>query len=125
MTERENELMDGMIEVQQRHAQHCDDIANRPMAEKQKAWDLERVALLEKLRADSIRMDYLESHFKQIFLQYPGQCNLSVYIDADCNYCADRYGATEATLRQMLDREMEEQKERLKKSRTRGVMADE
>jgi len=49
--ERELELIDGMIEVQLHHARQCDGIANRAMAEKQKGWDLERVALLRKLRA--------------------------------------------------------------------------
>lgn len=50
-TERELELIDGMIEVQLHHAAQCDGIANRNMAEKQKAWDMERVALLRKMRA--------------------------------------------------------------------------
>jgi hypothetical protein len=49
-TDRELELIDGMIEVQLRHAAQCDVIANRPMAEKQKGWDMERVALLMKIR---------------------------------------------------------------------------
>ncbi len=47
---KELELIDGMIEVQLRHAAQCDVIANRPMAEKQKGWDMERVALLRKIR---------------------------------------------------------------------------
>lgn len=51
LTAREVELMNGMIEVQLHHAQQCDSIANRPMAEKQKAWDMERVELLQKLLA--------------------------------------------------------------------------
>ena len=38
-TDRELELIDGMIEVQLRHAAQCDAIANRPMAERQKGWD--------------------------------------------------------------------------------------
>jgi hypothetical protein len=50
-TPREIELIDGMIEVQLQHAQRCDGIANRTMAEKQKTWDLERVALLQKIKA--------------------------------------------------------------------------
>lgn len=49
--ERELELIDGMIEVQLHHARQCDGIANRAMAEKQKGWDMERVALLRKMRA--------------------------------------------------------------------------
>ena len=52
LTEREIELIDGMIEVQKNHAARCDTIQNRTMAEKQKGWDLERVALLEKIKAD-------------------------------------------------------------------------
>lgn len=51
LTERENELIDGMIEVQLHHAAQCDRIANRTMAEKQKGWDMERVELLRKLKA--------------------------------------------------------------------------
>ena len=51
LTERELELIDGMIEVQLDHAKRCDSIANRTMAERQKGWDMERVALLQKIRA--------------------------------------------------------------------------
>lgn len=51
LTPREIELLDGMIEVQLHHAAQCDRIANRTMAEKQKGWDMERVALLRKLKA--------------------------------------------------------------------------
>lgn len=51
LTEREVELIDGMIEVQLHHAKQCDGIANRTMAEKQKGWDMERVELLRKLKA--------------------------------------------------------------------------
>ena len=50
-TPREIELLDGMIEVQKAHAARCDGIANMIMAEKQKGWDLERVALLERIKA--------------------------------------------------------------------------
>jgi len=49
-TERELELLDGMIEVQLHHAEQCDGIANRTMADKQKGWDMERVALLQKIK---------------------------------------------------------------------------
>lgn len=49
-TPRELELIDGMIDVQLNHAERCDHIANRTMAEKQKGWDMERVALLRKIR---------------------------------------------------------------------------
>jgi hypothetical protein len=50
-TAREMELIDGMIRVQLDHAERCDHIGNRTMAEKQKNWDMERVALLQKIRA--------------------------------------------------------------------------
>jgi hypothetical protein len=50
LTEREIELIDGMIEVQLQHAMQCDRISNRTMADKQKGWDMERVALLQKLK---------------------------------------------------------------------------
>jgi len=52
LTEREIELLDGMIAVQLDHAARCDGIANRTMAEKQKGWDMERVALLQKLKKE-------------------------------------------------------------------------
>jgi len=50
-TARELELIDGMIRVQLDHAERCDSIANRTMADKQKGWDMERVTLLQKIRA--------------------------------------------------------------------------
>ena len=50
LTEREIELLDAMIEAQLYHALQCDSIPNRVMAEKQKGWDMERVALLRKLK---------------------------------------------------------------------------
>ena len=50
LTEREVELIDEMIETQLLHAERCDHMANSTMAQKQKAWDLERVELLRKLR---------------------------------------------------------------------------
>jgi len=50
LTEREVELIDGMIEVELKHAERCDRIANRNMAEKQKGWDMERVELLRKIK---------------------------------------------------------------------------
>jgi hypothetical protein len=57
-TDRELELIDGMIEVQLHHAAQCDAIANRPMAEKQKGWDMERVALLHKIKSISPRREW-------------------------------------------------------------------
>jgi len=53
LTEREVELIDGMIEVQLNHATQCDRIGNRTMAEKQKGWDMERVELLRKLKENT------------------------------------------------------------------------
>jgi hypothetical protein len=57
-TDRELELIDGMIEVQLHHAAQCDAIANRTMAEKQKGWDMERVALLHKIKSISPRREW-------------------------------------------------------------------
>lgn len=54
MTGRELELIDGMIAVQLDHAQRCDAISNRAMAEKQKGWDMERVELLRRIRSFGI-----------------------------------------------------------------------
>ena len=51
LTDREIKLLDGMIHAQLNHAQRCDSIPNRPMAEKQKSWDIERASLLQKLKA--------------------------------------------------------------------------
>lgn len=51
LSAREIEMLDGMIDAQLNHAQRCDSIPNRPMAEKQKGWDMERVTLLRKLKA--------------------------------------------------------------------------
>ena len=51
LSAREIELLDSMIDAQLNHAQRCDSIPNRPMAEKQKGWDMERVTLLRKLKA--------------------------------------------------------------------------
>ena len=56
-TDRELELIDGMIEVQLHHAAQCDGIANRTMAEKQKSWDMERVALLHKIKSSPPRRE--------------------------------------------------------------------
>jgi hypothetical protein len=56
-TDRELELIDGMIEVQLHHAAQCDGITNRPMAERQKGWDMERVALLRKIKSISPRRE--------------------------------------------------------------------
>lgn len=57
LTKREVELLDGLIEVQLDHALRCDSIGNRTMAEKQKAWDMERVELLRKLKAAHAKED--------------------------------------------------------------------
>ena len=50
LTEREVELIDEMIETQLLHAERCDHMANSTMAQKQKAWNLERVELLRMLK---------------------------------------------------------------------------
>ncbi len=49
LTERELELLDGLIEVQLDHAQRCETMGS-PMALKQKQWDMERVDLLRKIK---------------------------------------------------------------------------
>ena len=54
LTEREVELIDEMIETQLLHAERCDRMANSTMAQKQKAWDLERVELLRKLKEKNV-----------------------------------------------------------------------
>jgi len=48
LSEREIELINGMIDVQLHHAKQCQDIIDRPggnvvMATKQLGWDMERV----------------------------------------------------------------------------------
>ena len=50
LTKREVELLDGMIAVQLDHADRCDSVPNRTMADRQKGWDMERVALLKKIK---------------------------------------------------------------------------
>jgi len=53
-TSRELEFIDEMIVVQLRHADRCDNIRS-PVAEKQKQWDMERVAILRKAKGMSQR----------------------------------------------------------------------
>ena len=55
LSDREIELIDGMIEVQLRHAEQCQTMIDRPggnsvMATKQLGWDMERVELLRKIK---------------------------------------------------------------------------
>jgi len=55
LSEREIELINGMIEVQLRHAEQCQAMIDRPggnavMATKQLGWDMERVNLLRKIK---------------------------------------------------------------------------
>ena len=57
LTDREIDLIDGMIQVQLDHASRFEAIANRSIADKQKGWDMERVALLQKLKAHGIKGD--------------------------------------------------------------------
>ena len=54
LSEREIELINGMIDVQL-HAKQCQDMIDRPggnvvMATKQLGWDMERVELLRKIK---------------------------------------------------------------------------
>jgi len=58
LTPRELELIDGIIEAQLNHAERCDIIANRRIAAKQKEWDMERVALLQKIRTHGIGVEH-------------------------------------------------------------------
>jgi hypothetical protein len=69
-TDRELELIDGMIEVQLHHAAQCDGIANRPMAERQKGWDMERVALLHKIKSISPRREWRSLTNEEIYPLY-------------------------------------------------------
>ena len=60
LTERELELIDGMIEVQLHHAAQCDLMlsragGNHTMAERQKGWDMERVELLRKIKGMGVQ----------------------------------------------------------------------
>lgn len=59
-TPRELELIDGMIEVQLKHADRCDNIRNSEMAQKQREWDLERVAILRKVRGAPPQREWVE-----------------------------------------------------------------
>ena len=57
LTNREIELIDGMIEVQQRHADKClkmmdDPHGNSTMAVRQLEWDTERIELLKKIKQE-------------------------------------------------------------------------
>lgn len=49
LSDREKKLITGMIVVQMHHAEQCDQMLNRKMAEKQKSYDLERVAFLKRI----------------------------------------------------------------------------
>ena len=50
LTDDEQALLEGLIDYWADHADRCDKIANRRMAERQKTQDLARVELLKKLR---------------------------------------------------------------------------
>lgn len=57
LTTREIELIDGMIEVQDRHAKQCQEMIKREggnvvMATKQLGWDNERIDLLTRIKAE-------------------------------------------------------------------------
>lgn len=51
LTEREIELLEGMIEVHLSHAKRA-AVMNSPMGKKQYGWDMERVILLTKIIED-------------------------------------------------------------------------
>jgi len=53
LTERERELIEGMIEVNVHHAARALQIKN-PMGQKQAAWDMERVILLKKILKEDL-----------------------------------------------------------------------
>jgi hypothetical protein len=69
-TDRELELIDGLIEVQLHHAAQCDAIANRTMAERQKGWDMERVALLRKIKSNPPRREWRSLSEEEILPLY-------------------------------------------------------
>jgi len=46
---REMEVLEGMLQREIDHAVRCETIANRTMAERQKAWDLERAHIIRKI----------------------------------------------------------------------------
>jgi hypothetical protein len=55
LSDREIELIDGMIGVQLHHAEQCQAMIDRPggnviMAKQQLGWDMERVELLRKVK---------------------------------------------------------------------------
>lgn len=57
LTNREIELIDGMIEVQDRHAKQCQEMIKREggnviMATKQLEWDNERINLLTRIKQE-------------------------------------------------------------------------
>jgi hypothetical protein len=58
LSDREIELIDGMIGVQLYHAEQCQAMIDRPggnvvMAKQQLGWDMERVELLRKIKRAS------------------------------------------------------------------------
>lgn len=55
LTKREIEIIDGLIEVQRHHAERCERIPNQEIGRRQRARDLERVKLLEKIKKNSKR----------------------------------------------------------------------
>ena len=60
LTTREIELIDGMIEVQDRHAKQCQEMIKREggnvvMATKQLGWDTERINLLTRIKQELLK----------------------------------------------------------------------
>lgn len=95
-TPREIELIDGMIEVQLNHAERCDHIANRTMAEKQKGWDMERVALLSKIRGTppqpAKRKPLTQQEVVDGFCKTPHQVQYVAVFDAGVRFAERAHG---------------------------------
>ena len=61
LSDREIELIDGMIEVHKRHMVRGATMLNTAMASKQMGWDMERVALLERIKKSSFRLCHIHN----------------------------------------------------------------
>ena len=71
LSEREIDLINGMIEVQLNHVARCEFINNRIMGEKQKAFDMERVELLQKILKESDKRSTPSTVRKEFFSKVP------------------------------------------------------
>ena len=85
---RELELIDGMIETQLRHADVCDHIANRVMAQKQKGWDMERVELLRKIKNMPLKQEFVCSTGLCHYKHWVGLTDAEIF-DVIRSLCAD------------------------------------